>query len=175
MQLLRNRRKIAQVAIDILDAQPSTAPPFGRQPAHREDAATETFARLKPERLRLRSLRRWIDKRLRPAVAFVARCAGAATCAYFVADRIGLPHPLWATISALMVPQEKLAETNNSLWAIFSERLLGSAGEGWPALRPPIWRSTWPGKSRCQWGFARFWRAPGRRPGSACGPDPSCS
>ena len=118
------------MAIDILDAQPSTAPPFGRQPAHREDAATETFARLKPERLRLRSLRRRIDERLLRAVAFVVRCSGAATCAYFVADRIGLPHPLWATISALMVPQEKLADTNNSLWGYILGTLVGIGGGG---------------------------------------------
>jgi uncharacterized membrane protein YccC len=91
---------------------------------------TETFAQLKPDGLRLRSLRRRIDKRLRPAVAFVARCAGAATCAYFVADRIGLPHPLWATISALMVPQEKLADTNNSLWGYILGTLVGIGGGG---------------------------------------------
>ena len=143
MQLLRNRQKTVQVSqlhdntspgsewpMEILDAQRSTAQLFERQPAHREDAMTETCARLKPDGLRLRSLRRRIDEWLLRAVAFVARCSGAATCAYLVADRIGLPHPLWGTISALMVPQEKLADTNNSLWGYIFGRLLGSAEEG---------------------------------------------
>ena len=91
---------------------------------------TETFARLKPEGLRLRSLRRRIDERLLRAFAFIARCSGAATCAYFAADRIGLPHPLWATISALMVPQEKLADTNHSLWGYILGTLVGICGGG---------------------------------------------
>jgi hypothetical protein len=90
----------------------------------------ETFARLKPDGLRLRSLRRRIDERLLRAVAFVARCSGAATCAYFVADWLGLPHPLWATISALMVPQEKLADTNDSLWGYIFGTLVGVVGGG---------------------------------------------
>jgi len=90
----------------------------------------ETFARLIPDGLRSRRLRRRIDERLLRAFAFVARCSGAATCAYFVADRIGLPHPLWATISALMVPQEKLADTNNSLWGYILGTLVGIGGGG---------------------------------------------
>jgi len=63
-------------------------------------------------------------------VHFSDGSSGAATCAYFVADRIGLPHPLWATISALMVPQEKLADTNNSLWGYILGTLVGIGGGG---------------------------------------------
>ena len=90
----------------------------------------EAFARLKPDGLRLRSLRRRIDERLLRAVAFATRCSGAATCAYFVADWLGLPHPLWATISALMVPQEKLADTNDSFWGYILGTLVGIGGGG---------------------------------------------
>jgi hypothetical protein len=75
-------------------------------------------------------LRRRIDERLLRAVAFVARCSGAATFAYFVADRIGLPHPLWTTISALMVPQEKLADTNDSFRGYTFGTLVGIGAGG---------------------------------------------
>jgi uncharacterized membrane protein YccC len=90
----------------------------------------ESFARLKLDGLRLRSFRRRIDERLLQGVAFAARCSGAATCAYFVANLIGLPHPLWATISALMVPQEKLADTNASFWGYILGTLVGIGAGG---------------------------------------------
>src|ERR1700735_3820994 len=52
-------------------------------------------------------------------VAFIVRCAAAATCAYGAAILTGLPHPVWAAISALVVSQERLGETGASLlWRI---------------------------------------------------------
>lgn len=52
-------------------------------------------------------------------VAFIVRCAAAATCAYGAAILAGLPHPVWAAISALVVSQERLGETGASLlWRI---------------------------------------------------------
>ena len=86
---------------------------------------TETGARLKPDGLRLQSFRGRIDERLLRAVAFVTRCSGAATCAYFVADRIGLRHPLSATISTLIVRQEELADTNGSFGGYILGTLVG--------------------------------------------------
>ena len=49
------------------------------------------------------------------AVAFVVRCSGAAALAYLVATLFSLPHPVWATMSALVVSQEKLHDTQGSL------------------------------------------------------------
>src|SRR6202034_2087593 len=52
-------------------------------------------------------------------VAFIVRCAAAATCAYGAAILTGLPHPVWAAISALVVSQERLGQTGASLlWRI---------------------------------------------------------
>jgi uncharacterized membrane protein YgaE (UPF0421/DUF939 family) len=44
-------------------------------------------------------------------VAFVLRCTAAATLAYLSASAIGLPHPLWACIFALIASQDKIAAT----------------------------------------------------------------
>ncbi|HUB14130.1 MAG TPA: FUSC family protein [Acetobacteraceae bacterium] len=56
------------------------------------------------------------------AVTFVIRCAGGATGAYETASLLGLPEPLWAAMSALIVSQERLAETRSS----FIGRILGT-------------------------------------------------
>lgn len=49
--------------------------------------------------------------------AFVARCALAAILAYAAADALGLGHPVWAVVSALIVSQETVRETRRSfLW-----------------------------------------------------------
>lgn len=53
---------------------------------------------------------------------FVARCAGAAVLSQALAEALGLPFPLWAALSALVVSQERLAETRASL----SARVLGT-------------------------------------------------
>jgi uncharacterized membrane protein YccC len=47
-------------------------------------------------------------------VAFVLRCSGAATLSYVLANAIGLPHPVWAAMSGVIVGQEKLDETRTA-------------------------------------------------------------
>lgn len=47
-------------------------------------------------------------------VAFVLRCSGAATLSYVLASVIGLPHPVWAAMSGIIVSQEKLTETRTA-------------------------------------------------------------
>jgi uncharacterized membrane protein YccC len=52
-------------------------------------------------------------------IAFVMRCTGAAVLSYVIASRIGLAHPLWACISALIVAQEKLEDTTRvTMWRL---------------------------------------------------------
>lgn len=52
-------------------------------------------------------------------IAFVLRCSGAAAFAYFLARAAGLPHPVWATMSGIIVSQEKLNDTNRAtLWRL---------------------------------------------------------
>lgn len=48
-------------------------------------------------------------------MVFVARCASAAAIAHIVAQCMGLSFPVWASVSALIVSQERLAETKSSL------------------------------------------------------------
>lgn len=55
-------------------------------------------------------------------VAFVLRCSGAATLSYILANAIGLPHPVWAAMSGVIVGQEKLDETRSATVA----RLFGT-------------------------------------------------
>ncbi|WP_322964558.1 FUSC family protein [Sphingomonas fuzhouensis] len=53
------------------------------------------------------------------SVAFVIRCTGAAVVALILAQAIGLDHPVWATVSALVVSQDRLGDTHRSLsWRI---------------------------------------------------------
>lgn len=49
------------------------------------------------------------------AAAFVLRCAGAAVLALLIATWIGLDHPVWATVSALVVSQDRLGDTRRTL------------------------------------------------------------
>ena len=60
------------------------------------------------------------------AVAFVARCSGAATCAYVADVEIGLPHAVWAAISALIVSQERLDDTTYSLTGRIAGTVIGA-------------------------------------------------
>jgi uncharacterized membrane protein YccC len=60
------------------------------------------------------------------AVAFVARCSGAATCAYVAAAAAGLPHAVWAAISALIVSQERLDDTTTSLTGRIAGTIIGA-------------------------------------------------
>lgn len=41
-------------------------------------------------------------------IAFVLRCVAAVTAAYFLAGAVGLPHPLWACIFALVGSQDSM-------------------------------------------------------------------
>ncbi|MDQ1158211.1 putative membrane protein YccC [Sphingomonas sp. SORGH_AS 950] len=74
--------------------------------------------------IRRLALRDWVGQRLSRAdtirsVAFVARCTGAAVLALVVANRLGLDHPVWASVSALVVSQDTLGDTHRSLsWRI---------------------------------------------------------
>ena len=53
-------------------------------------------------------------------VAFVARCSGSATLAYMLAGALGVPHPVWAAMTAiLVVSQESLGETRTAVaWRV---------------------------------------------------------
>ncbi len=52
-------------------------------------------------------------------VAFILRCSGAAALAFLLAGEVGLPHPVWATMSGIIVSQEKLNDTNRAtLWRL---------------------------------------------------------
>ncbi|WP_186308039.1 FUSC family protein [Paraburkholderia sp. BCC1884] len=58
-------------------------------------------------------------------LAFVIRCALAAVVAYKVAELLGLSMPVWASISALVVSQERWHETRASLHERIQGTLLG--------------------------------------------------
>ena len=61
---------------------------------------------------------RWTTERVR-AVAFVARCTGSAILAAVVAGAVGLGHPVWAVVSALVVSQDRAADPRRSfLWRV---------------------------------------------------------
>lgn len=60
-------------------------------------------------------------------VAFVLRCAGAAALAYHLAADLGLGYPAWASISALIVSQERLTETKSAMIGRFAGTLTGIA------------------------------------------------
>ena len=53
---------------------------------------------------------------------FVLRCILAAEGAYLVALELQLPHMIWAPVSALIVMQDSVRDTRNSVYA----RLLGT-------------------------------------------------
>ena len=54
--------------------------------------------------------------------AFVLRCSCAATLSFILASDFGFPHPVWASISGLIVSQEHLDETKS----VVSWRLTGT-------------------------------------------------
>lgn len=58
-------------------------------------------------------------------VVFVGRCAAAATLSYTASLWLGLPHPLWAPMSALIISQNKLHDTRASLRGRILGTLLG--------------------------------------------------
>src|SRR4030088_684490 len=56
---------------------------------------------------------------------FVIRCATAASLAYELARLVGLQHPVWAPISALIVSQESVAATPDSIHGRLVGRFIG--------------------------------------------------
>jgi uncharacterized membrane protein YccC len=58
---------------------------------------------------------------------FVIRCATAASLAYGLATFVGLQHPVWAPISALIVSQESVTATIASVHGRFVGTLIGVA------------------------------------------------
>jgi uncharacterized membrane protein YccC len=60
-------------------------------------------------------------------LAFIARCSAAATAAYLASIWVGLPHSVWAAMSALIVSQESLKQTRVSVAGISAGTLIGIA------------------------------------------------
>jgi uncharacterized membrane protein YccC len=58
---------------------------------------------------------------------FVIRCSAAASFAYGLATLVGLQHPVWAPISALIVSQESVTATIASVHGRFVGTLIGAA------------------------------------------------
>lgn len=58
-------------------------------------------------------------------LAFVTRCSGAATLSFVVAQALGLPHPVWAALTGVIVSQEKLGDTRQATLGRFAGTLLG--------------------------------------------------
>lgn len=56
---------------------------------------------------------------------FVIRCAAAASLAYELARLVGLQHPVWAPVSALIVSQESVAATLDSIQGRFAGTFIG--------------------------------------------------
>ncbi len=54
------------------------------------------------------------QKQLVRNIAFVVRCSAAATFSYILAQAVGLPHPVWASMSGIIVSQENLTQTHSA-------------------------------------------------------------
>ena len=57
---------------------------------------------------------------------FAVRCSGAATISYLAAAWMGLSHPIWAPITALIISQERLQDTESSLLPFIVGTFIGS-------------------------------------------------
>jgi uncharacterized membrane protein YccC len=66
-----------------------------------------------------------MNEKVMPTLAFVVRCSGAATFAYLSALWIGLPHSIWAAMSALIVSQEQLSQTRSALKSYILGTIIG--------------------------------------------------
>lgn len=62
------------------------------------------------------------DEKAVELVAFVACCTAAAASAFFLASAVGLAHPLWACIFALIASQGSLA----TAWPAMGGRVIGT-------------------------------------------------
>ncbi len=58
-------------------------------------------------------------------IAFILRCSSSTTLAYIVAQYFGLPYPVWAAISAIVVSQEQFSETRLSIIRRFMGTIIG--------------------------------------------------
>jgi uncharacterized membrane protein YccC len=58
-------------------------------------------------------------------IAFVLRCSGAGTLAYALASILGLEHPVWASISGVIVSQEELNQTKNATFWRLAGTIVG--------------------------------------------------
>ncbi|QGZ63088.1 FUSC family protein [Paraburkholderia acidisoli] len=61
------------------------------------------------------------------SLAFVLRCACSAAASYQLALWLGLPVPVWASVSALVIAQDRWSETRVSLHERVRGTLLGVA------------------------------------------------
>jgi uncharacterized membrane protein YgaE (UPF0421/DUF939 family) len=66
-----------------------------------------------------------VQSRLRALAAFVLRCVAAAVLAYLLAGAVGLPHPLWACIFALISSQDALPATLRTIGGRVVGTLIG--------------------------------------------------
>lgn len=60
-------------------------------------------------------------------LTFVLRCSGAATLSYALGVAVGLPHPVWAAMSGVIVSQEKLGDTRRATIGRFVGTVFGIA------------------------------------------------
>lgn len=58
---------------------------------------------------------------------FVLRCSAAATLSILLAEAIGLPHPVWAAMSGVIVSQDRLGDTQQATIGRFLGTLTGVA------------------------------------------------
>jgi uncharacterized membrane protein YgaE (UPF0421/DUF939 family) len=58
-------------------------------------------------------------------LAFIIRCAVAATMSYLAAREIGLDFPAWAAISGLIVSQDRVHETRHAMRERFIGTIIG--------------------------------------------------
>ncbi|GGP25573.1 FUSC family protein [Silvimonas amylolytica] len=70
---------------------------------------------------------------------FVVRCAASATLAWYAAVLLQSPHPVWASMSALIVSQENIRATRTSIQG----RILGTVLGALVALAANLAGSTW--------------------------------
>ena len=60
-------------------------------------------------------------------IAFVLRCSAAAAGSLLLARAVGLPHPVWAAMSGIIVSQEDLTQTHNATVGRLAGTIIGVA------------------------------------------------
>lgn len=56
---------------------------------------------------------------------FIARCSGSAAFSYILSGAIGFPHSVWAAMSAVIVSQAKLDDTQSSVSSRIAGTIIG--------------------------------------------------